>query len=93
MSAYQMPNVEALKAQTMDQYERIMQIPGRVLNNWPAFFGYAVVDYLSTLVIQMIPVTVPGVPGNNIVNSVYQSGVRGGVKVLDQVTWDTLKKY
>jgi hypothetical protein len=92
-SSLNLPSVEDIKAQGISQYNKMMDIPGRVMSNWPAFFGYAVVDYIAQMVIQLVPVNLPGMGyADNVVNNIYQSGVRGGVKVLDQVTWDCLKK-
>jgi hypothetical protein len=63
-----------------------MTIPGRVLANWPAFFGIALVDYVTGMVMNSLPNM-----GGGMIGLVYNSAVNGASRVVDHVAWDTLK--
>ena len=79
---------EDAQKQLMTQWEGITKIPERVWKNWPAFFGFAVVDYVSNIVYTALPAN-PGT--NSSLNAAYQSVVRGSARTVDFVAWEALR--
>jgi hypothetical protein len=71
-------------AKLMHQIEMIKGIPGRVLANWPAFLGFAAVNYVSNLALMLIP-RVGGVAG-----TIETAALQGAVQVIDHVTWEAV---
>lgn len=67
------------------QWTALKSIPGAVTNYWPAFFTFAIVDYLKAIVLNAVP-EAGGVSG-----TVLNAGVNGATKVISFVTWDAIK--
>lgn len=67
------------------QLNGLKEIPGVVLSNWPAFFGFSVVRYVSSLVLGMIP-NVGGVAGR-----LETVAMAGAVDVINHVAWEKLR--
>lgn len=63
----------------------IQQIPGRVLANWPAFFSFGLVNYVSGMLIAALP-QMSGYAG------VMERAAIGGARdVVTMVTWEATK--
>lgn len=75
-----------LQGQAGAQLGKIMAIPGVVMANWPAFFSFALVDYVSRTVFAMVPEGGGGATG--LVMRAAKSGARDVVKMA---TWDAVK--
>lgn len=61
--------------------ERLQRIPGTVFNNVPAFFGFALADYIAAIAISMLPQV------GGVVGMVESAAIYGMVKVVDHSTW------
>jgi hypothetical protein len=77
--------MEGAQAKMATQFEGIKAIPGTVFANWPAFFGFAAVNYISGMVLRLLP-RVDGLPG-----LVESAAISGMVQVIDHVTWEKLR--
>jgi hypothetical protein len=69
-------------AQGSDFVAKLLSIPQRVVNNVPAFFGFAAANYAALVVLSMIPQV------GGVVGMVESAGVYGALKVVDHATWD-----
>ena len=77
--------MDRLNAAAMQQYAGLATIPGRVLSNWPAFFSFGLVNYVSGLVLSAIP-TMSGYTG-----VVERAAIGGARDVITMVTWEATK--
>lgn len=69
----------------MGQLEGIKAIPGAVLMNWPAWFGFSLTNMAAGVVLRMIPQL------GGTVGLVEQAAVSGMVQVIDHVAWEKLR--
>ena len=78
-----------MQSPSMDKvYEQVnvlKTIPGTTLSYWPAWFTFAVVEYVEGVLIQVIPDV--GGPVGMIVNA----GLKGMTRVVQMVTWDAVR--
>jgi hypothetical protein len=72
--------------QLKTQLSSVMLIPSAVFQNWPAFFGFALVDFGLRTALQAIPRPRVGLAATIVVNA-----VRGMVDVTKFVAWEKLK--
>jgi hypothetical protein len=75
-----------VQGQMGSQLTKIMSIPSTVMANWPAFFSFALVDYVSRTVFALVPEGGGGSTG--MVMRAAKSGARDVVKMA---TWDAVK--
>lgn len=69
----------------MTQVEGIKNIPGLVLQNWPAFIGFAAVNWGKAVIESLVPRM-----GGNI--GMLERMIIGGFdNVVTMVTWEQLK--
>ena len=66
-------------------WNRLTMVPAIVVNNVPAFFGFAATDYAAAMIINALPVVEGGA------GMVERAFLMGGVKVVDFATWDAFK--
>ncbi len=69
-----------------NQYMSILSIPSRVLSNWPSAVSFAIVDYITVMVLSLVPAPTGGSAG-----AVSQSLLRGTRDVVKMVTWDVTR--
>lgn len=67
------------------QLAGIKQIPGAVLNNWPAFFGFTTVDYITGMIMRVIP------DAGGVLGTIETAALSGMLKVINHVTWEKLR--
>lgn len=74
-----------LEGAAMKQYAAIAQIPGRVLANWPSFFTFGLVNYVSGMLLSAVP-NLGGYAG-----LVERAAIGGARDVITMVTWEATK--
>jgi hypothetical protein len=74
-----------LSSTAMKQVEGIKNIPYQVYMNWPAFFGFAAVDYAAAMFYNVIP------QFGGTLGTVERAAIGGWFKVLDFVAWEQLR--
>jgi hypothetical protein len=77
--------MEQTKMQFWSQLEKIKNIPGRVIANWPAYFSFALSDYAVAMIVGVTPAI--GGPVGTVINY----GLVGFRDVAKQVTWEAVR--
>lgn len=80
-----MDSVNAAQGRLMDQLTRIMNIPSGVVHNWPAWFSFSLVNYISAIALNAVP-NMGGVAG-----TIINAGVNGAAQTINHVTWEAVK--
>ena len=67
------------------QYAAVAQVPGNTLRMWPAFFTFAIVDTLASMVYSVVPNT------GGLIGVVINAGLQGASSVIKFTTWDAVR--
>lgn len=68
-----------------DQWVGIQAIPSRVFANWPAFFSFGLVNYVTSMIIDAVP-NLGGYAG-----LVERAAIGGARDVITMVTWESIR--
>ena len=79
--------MQTVSSAAMSQFEGLKNIPYAVYQNWPAFFGFFVVDYTYGMLYSAIPRL-----GGSL-GTVEAAALQGMSEVVRFVAWENLKMH
>jgi len=78
--------MDDLTAQFRKQWDAVSQVPGDMMTKWPTFISFGVVETLSSILLQALPVIGAG----SILGTAYEATVHGMADSIKFITWDRI---
>ena len=76
-----------MSGQLMQQVTAVQNIPGKFLMNWPAFFGFAIVNYVGGMVFSLVPAL------GGTLGMLENALITSAADVLRMTTWEEVRVH